>query len=70
VEDRAFNDSRYCVNSTALKELGWEEQVAWEDGLRMTVDWYKQHTKRYGNIENALVPHPSRRAIGESEQGF
>jgi dTDP-D-glucose 4,6-dehydratase len=58
VEDRAFNDLRYSVNSSALKQLGWKEQVSWEDGLRMTVDWYKEHTKRYGNIESALVPHP------------
>lgn len=33
-------------------------QVSWEDGLRMTVDWYKKHTGRYGNIESALVAHP------------
>lgn len=27
VEDRAFNDLRYTVNSEALKRLGWKEQV-------------------------------------------
>lgn len=27
VEDRAFNDLRYTVNSEALKQLGWKEQV-------------------------------------------
>lgn len=48
-------------------------QVAWEEGLRQTVEWYKQYAGRYGdNIESALVPHPSRRAsascIAENEQ--
>lgn len=33
-------------------------QVSWEEGLQKTVEWYKQHTGRYGNIESALVPHP------------
>ena len=27
VEDRAFNDLRYTVNSEALKQLGWKEEV-------------------------------------------
>jgi hypothetical protein len=27
VEDRAFNDLRYTVNSEALKRLGWQEEV-------------------------------------------
>ena len=29
VEDRAFNDLRYTVNSEALKQLGWKEMVSW-----------------------------------------
>jgi dTDP-D-glucose 4,6-dehydratase len=27
VEDRAFNDLRYTVNSEALSNLGWKEEV-------------------------------------------
>jgi len=58
VEDRAFNDLRYYINSARLHELGWQEQMSWEDGLRITFDWYRQFSGRYGNIENALVAHP------------
>lgn len=58
VEDRAFNDLRYYINSARLHELGWQEQMSWEDGLRITFDWYRQYSGRYGNIENALVAHP------------
>jgi hypothetical protein len=32
--------------------------MPWEQGLKETVDWYKQHTSRYGNIDAALVAHP------------
>lgn len=28
VEDRAFNDLRYTVNSEALQTLGWKEEVS------------------------------------------
>ena len=58
VPDRKFNDLRYTINSSKLHELGWEEQMSWEEGLKTTVDWYKKYTSRYGNIDAALVAHP------------
>lgn len=58
VEDRAFNDLRYHINSDRLKELGWREEVTWEDGLKSTHDWYLQYGGRFGDIEAALVAHP------------
>jgi len=58
VPDRKFNDLRYTINSGKLHELGWKEEMSWEEGLKKTVDWYKTYTNRYGNIENALVAHP------------
>lgn len=58
VEDRAFNDLRYAINNTKLEALGWREEVGWEEGLARTVEWYRQHSHRFGNIESALVAHP------------
>jgi len=58
VEDRAFNDFRYHINSDRLCQLGWREQVSWMEGLRLTVNWYKENSSRFGNIETALVAHP------------
>jgi UDP-glucose 4,6-dehydratase len=58
VPDRKFNDLRYTINSGKLHELGWKEEMSWEEGLKKTVDWYRTYTNRYGNIENALVAHP------------
>lgn len=70
MEDRAFNDRRYVINSEALKQLGWKEEVSWEDGLRMTMEWYVQHTgSRYKDVESALVPHPSSRPSGHGVGG-
>jgi dTDP-glucose 4,6-dehydratase len=36
VEDRAFNDRRYAVDSNKLEQLGWKPRVEWEDGLTRT----------------------------------
>ena len=41
VPDRPGHDRRYLLDSAKLRrELGWEPQTAFEDGLRATVDWY------------------------------
>jgi len=58
VPDRRFNDLRYTINSQKLHELGWTEEMPWDEGLATTVEWYKECTGRFGNIEDALVAHP------------
>ncbi|MCI0522479.1 MAG: dTDP-glucose 4,6-dehydratase, partial [Bacteroidales bacterium] len=41
VTDRAGHDLRYAIDSSKLqRELGWKPSVTFEQGLRMTVDWY------------------------------
>ena len=41
VADRPGHDQRYAIDFTkARRELGWEPQVTFEDGLRETIDWY------------------------------
>ncbi len=41
VEDRLFNDFRYCVDSNKLIELGWNTTVDFDEGLKKTIEWYK-----------------------------
>ena len=41
VEDRLFNDSRYCVNSKKLEELGWKQETNFMQGLIKTIEYYK-----------------------------
>lgn len=44
VKDRAGHDRRYAISSDKIrKELGWTPQVAFDDGLASTVEWYKAH---------------------------
>ena len=58
VEDRVFNDLRYHINSDRMFDLGWREQMTWEEGLKLTFEWYKKNNHRYGDIESALIAHP------------
>jgi dTDP-glucose 4,6-dehydratase len=44
VADRKGHDRRYSLDITRIRtELGYEPQVALEDGLAATVAWYREH---------------------------
>lgn len=47
VGDRPHNDKRYAVDSSALQELGWSEQVTFHDAIQKTVKWYIEHPEWY-----------------------
>ncbi len=41
VTDRPGHDHRYAIDATkAKRQLGWEPQTVFRDGLRQTIDWY------------------------------
>jgi UDP-glucose 4,6-dehydratase len=44
VQDRAFNDIRYAIDVSKLKELGWKPTISWEQGLKKTVEWYSKNS--------------------------
>jgi dTDP-glucose 4,6-dehydratase len=53
VEDRPGHDRRYALSSAKiLRETGWAPAVAFEDGLRATVDWYRQNTGWVARIKS------------------
>ena len=58
VGDRKFNDLRYTIDSSKLRQLGWKEETPWEEGLQLTIDWYRKNSQNWGNISEALVAHP------------
>lgn len=41
VADRPGHDRRYAVSSAKLRELGWKPQMAFEEGIARTIDWYR-----------------------------
>lgn len=44
VTDRLGHDLRYAIDfSKAKKELGWEPEIPFVEGLRETVNWYRQN---------------------------
>ncbi|HLK43088.1 MAG TPA: GDP-mannose 4,6-dehydratase, partial [Thermoleophilia bacterium] len=43
VEDRPGHDRRYAVDSSKVRALGWAPAHRFEDGLKETVDWYRDN---------------------------
>ncbi|MCZ8513169.1 dTDP-glucose 4,6-dehydratase [Paenibacillus filicis] len=42
VKDRPGHDWRYAIDSSKLQnEMGWRPRIAFQDGLRQTIEWYK-----------------------------
>jgi dTDP-glucose 4,6-dehydratase len=54
VEDRLFNDFRYCVDSSRLNNLDWTPVTSFETGLEKTIEWYKNL-----DVENYFIGKPT-----------
>jgi dTDP-glucose 4,6-dehydratase len=50
VSDRLGHDRRYSLSSDKVRELGWEPKVGFEEGLRRTVEWYRENDWWWGPI--------------------
>lgn len=58
VENRCFNDQRYTLNTSKLKELGWTPKITFDEGLKRTIEWYTKNKNHWENINDAIIPHP------------
>jgi dTDP-glucose 4,6-dehydratase len=52
VEDRPGHDRRYSLDTTKLRGLGWAPERSFEEGLRATVDWYRENRSWWEPIKS------------------
>ena len=56
VKDRLGHDRRYAIaNDKITAELGWEPSITFEEGIKITIDWYLNNQEWIHNIENRKV---------------
>ncbi len=56
VVDRKAHDRRYAIDPSKIKkDLGWEPTVKFEDGIKMTFDWYKNNPEWVKATESRLL---------------
>jgi dTDP-glucose 4,6-dehydratase len=52
VPDRPGHDRRYSLDTQKLRSLGWAPRTGFDDGLRATVDWYREHRSWWEPIKS------------------
>ena len=51
VADRKGHDRRYAIAPDKIKkEIGWEPDTAFEDGIRKTIRWYLDNEQWFSNV--------------------
>jgi dTDP-glucose 4,6-dehydratase len=51
IPERPGHDRRYAIDSTKIsKEAKWKPEVSFENGIRMTIDWYVRNSKRIKGV--------------------
>jgi dTDP-glucose 4,6-dehydratase len=43
VDDRPGHDRRYSLETSKIRALGWAPRRNWHDGVRTTIDWYRDN---------------------------
>jgi len=53
VEDRLGHDKRYAIDNNKIQtELGWEPSLTFEEGIKLTIDWYLNNQNWIENLES------------------
>lgn len=52
VQDRPGHDRRYAIDCGRLRQLGWVPAVSFEEGLRATIDWYRDNQSWWRKIKS------------------
>jgi len=53
VADRAGHDRRYLLATDKIRtELGWEPKVSFEDGIRATIEWYRDNPEWWTRVKS------------------
>lgn len=54
VPDRKGHDKRYLLDSSKImKEIGWKPEIDFDNGIKETINWYKQNEWWWRPLKNA-----------------
>jgi dTDP-glucose 4,6-dehydratase len=51
VKDRPAHDRRYSLDWSKIRNLGWSPKIRIEEGLEITVDWYRENISWWKKIK-------------------
>ncbi len=51
VKDRPAHDKRYAIDSSKIqRELGWKPSIAFDEGIRSTIEWYRSNERWWRRV--------------------
>ena len=66
VTDRPGHDMRYAIDPTEIhRELGWLPETKFEDGIKMTIQWYLDNKEWWQNILSGEYQNYFEKMYGE-----
>ena len=65
VDDRPGHDRRYSVDTAKLHALGWQPAMDFDDGVRVTVDWYRDNRAWWEPIKSGEYREYYEKQYGE-----
>ena len=69
VKDRPGHDRRYAIDSSSTRdELGWAPQIRFQEGLRETIDWYRDNPEWVQQVRSGDYLDYYRRMYEEREE--
>jgi dTDP-glucose 4,6-dehydratase len=60
VNDRKGQDMRYSLNCEKIHRLGWKPRIPFEQGIRETIEWYKQNKWWWQKINKIVIAGANR----------
>ena len=65
VADRAGHDLRYAIDPSKIaRELGWEPETCFDEGMKKTIQWYLENTEWTDEIKSGEYAEYSKRKYG------
>ncbi len=54
VKDRPGHDKRYAIDFSKIKnELGWEPKISFEEGIKKTIEWYRNNEEWWRKLKSS-----------------
>ncbi|MCD6149218.1 dTDP-glucose 4,6-dehydratase [bacterium] len=66
VKDRPGHDKRYAIDFSKIKnELGWEPKISFEEGIKKTIEWYKNNQNWWRSIKSGNYKNYYKKQYGK-----
>jgi dTDP-glucose 4,6-dehydratase len=60
IADRKGQDMRYALDCSKIHQLGWRPRITFEEGIKETIEWYRDNTEWWNKINKVVIAGANR----------